>query len=71
MPHEMSKWDNHRTAVAETLKRQSKTTAWLAHQLTGKLSRNLLYTYLRGECEISTEKQRSINKVLGLRFTDE
>ena len=69
----MTKWSEHREAVAETLKRRGKNTAWLVEQVKPKLSRNLLYTYLRGECDITTEKKQRINKILGIKsfYTDE
>jgi len=70
-PKKMAKWTDHRQAVKESLKRRGKSIYWLQGQVAGKMSRNLLYTYLRGECGISPENMQALNAVMGLRFTDE
>jgi hypothetical protein len=67
----MAKWQSHREAVKEVLKRQGKSTYWLSQQLAGQMSRDLLYSYLRGRYGISLENQEAINKILGIRYTDE
>ena len=67
----MAKWIDHRQAVRETLRRKGKSTYWLHQQLTEVMSQNLLYSYLRGDTGISMENAKAINKVLGLRYTDE
>ena len=71
MPAVMAKWSDHRRAVEETLKRKGASVYWLAKQLEGKMSRNLVYAYLRGDSGISMENANAINKVLGIRYTDE
>ena len=67
----MAKWNNHREAVQEALKRKGKSVYWLHKQLADKMSPNLLYSYVRGSAGISMENAQAINKVLGLRYTDE
>ena len=67
----MAKWPDHRQAVRATLKRKGKTVHWLHLQLADKMSRALLYDYLRGDTGISMENAALINGVLGLRYTDE
>lgn len=67
----MTKWNDHREAVKQTLKKKGKSPYWLHQQLADKMSQNLLYTYLRGETGLSIENQEAINRVLGIRFTDE
>jgi hypothetical protein len=67
----MAKWTDHRKAVEETLKRQERSVYWLAKQLEKNMSRNLVYAYLRGDSGISMENEQVINKVLGIRYTDE
>jgi hypothetical protein len=67
----MAKWHDHRDAVRDALKRKGKSTYWLHQQLAHEMSQNLLYSYLRGVTGISMEHAQAINKVLGLRYTDE
>jgi hypothetical protein len=67
----MPKWNDHRTAVLETLKRRKLTRYWLAKELSAVMSRNAIYGYLASDFNIDYEKQHLISKALGLRFTDE
>jgi hypothetical protein len=67
----MAKWNTHRAAVKEALKRKEKTAYWLHQQLADKMSQNTVYSYLRGATGISMENAEAMNKVLGLRYTDE
>jgi hypothetical protein len=67
----MGQWQDYRQAVRDTLKKKGKTTYWLHAELGQTITRQHLYAYLRGESGISLEVQSRINKVLGLRFTDE
>lgn len=71
MPTAMAKWTDHRDAVESSLKKREKSIYWLAAQLEGKMSRNLVYAYIRGDSGISMENEKAINKVLGIRYTDE
>lgn len=70
-PRAMAKWVEHRAAVREALKRQGKKPYWLHKELATVMSQNLLYSYLRGDTGISMENAERINKVLGIRYTDE
>ena len=67
----MAKWNDHRTAVLETLRKKRLSRYWLAKQLSPSMSRNAIYGYLAGDFNIDYEKQHLISKALGLRFTDE
>ncbi len=74
----MAKWIDHKTAVRESLKRQGKTVYWLHSQLPANTSRTLIYDYLRkpkpgkpNNAGLSVENMERINKVLGIRYTDE
>ena len=67
----MSKWQDHRSAVIDTLKRRGLTRYWLAKQLASTMSRNSIYGYLAGDFNVDYAKQHQISKVLGLRYTDE
>lgn len=67
----MPKWTEHRHAVKESLKRKRMTIYQLSGKLEGTMSRNLVYAYLRGDTGISMENAEAINRVLGLRYTDE
>ena len=44
---------------------------WLVQQLASEMSANTIYSYMRGDTGISMENADAINKVLGLRYTDE
>lgn len=67
----MAKWNEHRQAVLELLKKQRKSTYWLHQQLSDKYSKSLIYGYLAGDSDISMDTMHAINRVLGIRFTDE
>jgi hypothetical protein len=67
----MTKWNNHRAAVKEALKKKGKRPYWLHQQVASTMSQNLLYSYLRGDTGISMENAEAINRVLGIRYTDE
>ena len=70
-PKEMAKWQEHRTAVKQALKNKGKSPYWLHKQLADRMSQNLLYSYLRGDTGISMENAEAINRVLGIKYTDE
>jgi hypothetical protein len=67
----MAKWNNHRAAVREALKRQKRSTYWLAKVVAGEVSRSNVYGYLAGKNDLSGGKLEAINKALGIRYTDE
>jgi hypothetical protein len=67
----MSKWFDHRKAVKAALKRKGKSINWLHMQLPPGTSRALIYDYLRGDAGIGIENMERINRILGLRYTDE
>lgn len=68
---DMGKWEDHREAVKQSLKKREKSAYWLHSQVQNVMSRNFLYSYLRGDTGISEDKMHAINKVLNIRFTDE
>jgi hypothetical protein len=67
----MSKFSNHRAAVKAALKHLGKTRYWLSDELEGEMSRSTLYGYIAGKRELTSDKMEAINKVLGIRYTDE
>ncbi len=67
----MPKWLSHRDAVRGVLKRQKKSIYWLHQQFPAGTSRSLIYDYLRGDAGMSVENIERINKILGIRYTDE
>jgi hypothetical protein len=67
----MAKWDNHRAAIREALKRQKRSTYWLAQQVAASVSRSNVYGYLAGTNDLSGGKLEAINRALGIRYTDE
>jgi hypothetical protein len=67
----MGKWQGHREAVRQALKRKGKSVYWLHQQLEDVMTRPFLYSYLKGKSGIGEEKMEAINQVLGIRFTDE
>lgn len=67
----MAKWSDHREAVKQALKRKKKSIYWLHAQLPAGTSRSLIYDYLRGDAGISVENMERLNRILGLRYTDE
>ena len=69
----MPTWDDHKQAVRQTLKRQRKTVYWLHSQLPPGTSRTLVYDYCRkgSKAGISVENMERINRILGIRYTDE
>ena len=59
-------------AIKETLKAAKwKSTYWLSKELADQISRSNLYGYLAGTNDLTSGKLKAINKVLGLRYTDE
>ncbi|MCL2648260.1 MAG: hypothetical protein FWD61_14820 [Phycisphaerales bacterium] len=59
---------DHREAIEARLSELEKSKYWLAQQLTGKMSDQMLYAYLRGR-PTTTEKLEAIFKVLDLKVT--
>lgn len=67
----MGKWDDHVDAVNSVLKQRGMSKYELAQKVSKDMSENFLYTYLRGKTGINRVRMRAINKILGIRFTDE
>ena len=67
----MAKWTDHKSAVNDTLKRKRKSVYWLHGQMPAGTSRSLIYDYLRGDAGLSVENMQRINRILGIRYTDE
>lgn len=55
-----------RTLIAERLRELGKSKYWLVQQLNGDPSSNSLYSYMRGESDLGTQKLAKILDVLGI-----
>lgn len=67
----MGKWNDHRDAVNAILQKKGRSKYWLAKQLSNKIAPASIYDYLRGTSDIKYEKRKAIDRVLGLRYSDE
>lgn len=67
----MKKYENHQNAIRAALKARGWSVYRLSVELNGSISRNMIYTYLRGEVGLSVDKLDAINKLLKIRYVAE
>ena len=68
----MEKFATHQKAIAAALAKREWTTYRLAKELAKSgISQAAVYAYMAGNQGLSVERIEAINKLLGIRYTDE
>lgn len=68
----MGKFSTHQKAIEAALAKREWTIYRLSQELAKLgISRAVLYAYMSGKQGLSVERIEAINKLLGIRYTDE
>lgn len=57
-----------RALILNRLEQLGKTKRWLAQEMKGHPSQNLIYTYLRGECDMTSDNLARVLDRLGIQI---